>query len=65
MKAIEIVSESKFLQGKNDRGWTADFDWVFKPTNFTKIIEGKYSKEIKQRNNDKTDVKIEWLNDYV
>jgi hypothetical protein len=25
--------------GANDRGWRADFDWIIKPNNFTKILE--------------------------
>jgi len=33
---------SSFLKGYNDRGWTADFDWITKPTNMTKVLEGKY-----------------------
>ena len=33
---------SAFLTGQNDRKWTADFDWLMKPTNFTKVLEGKY-----------------------
>lgn len=37
------VVESRFLNGENDRGWTADFDWIMKPTNFIKILEGKYN----------------------
>lgn len=33
---------SSFLKGQNDRSWTADFDWITKPTNMTKVLEGKY-----------------------
>lgn len=33
---------SSFLKGQNDRNWTADFDWIMKPTNMTKVLEGKY-----------------------
>ena len=40
---IEIVGNSKFLNGENDKGWKADFDWLFKPSNFIKVIEGNYS----------------------
>jgi len=36
------VSKSNFLNGDNDRGWRADFDWIMKPANFLKIKEGKY-----------------------
>lgn len=37
------VQNSAFLTGKNDRGWTADFDWVLQQKNTTKIMEGKYA----------------------
>ena len=33
---------SSFMKGRNDRNWTADFDWMMRPTNFIKILEGKY-----------------------
>ena len=37
-----IAESSDFLKGNNDRNWSADFDWMMKPTNFSKILEGKY-----------------------
>lgn len=33
---------SDFMRGENDRNWTADFDWIMKPTNMCKVLEGKY-----------------------
>jgi hypothetical protein len=42
-QVIESAGKSEFLAGKNKRGWTASFDWIFKPTNFIKIMEGNYS----------------------
>lgn len=39
---FKAVSESQFLNGTNERSWTADFDWILKPANFIKIIEGRY-----------------------
>lgn len=45
-KVIEILrlaGESDFLNGKNDRAWKADLEWIMRPTNFIKIMEGKYS----------------------
>lgn len=33
---------SSFLTGNNDRGWAASFDWLMKPDNMTKVLEGKY-----------------------
>ena len=32
------VLASPFLLGSNDRNWRADFDWIFKPTNYIKIL---------------------------
>ena len=33
---------SVFLQGENDRGWRADFDWLMNEANMVKVLEGKY-----------------------
>jgi hypothetical protein len=43
------VSTSKFLTGRTNghggRVWKADFDWLLKPANFAKTVEGNYHKE--------------------
>jgi hypothetical protein len=40
------IGQSKFLTGrvndKSGRSFTADLEWILKPSNFAKIIEGKY-----------------------
>ena len=36
------AAESDFLNGKNSRGFVADFNWIFRPNNFPKILEGNY-----------------------
>ncbi len=41
-EVVEKVVKSKFLNGGSNKGWRADFDWIFGPDNFRKIIEGKY-----------------------
>lgn len=33
------VTTNPHWLGSNDRGWRADFDWIMKPANFTKILE--------------------------
>lgn len=38
-----MAEESDFLKGKNDRNWSATFDWLLKSANMTKVLEGKYS----------------------
>lgn len=40
---LQIVLNSEFLMGCNDKNWKCDFDWIFKPANFTKILEGNYN----------------------
>jgi len=42
ISVIRIAGESDFLNGKNDKAWKADFEWILRPTNFVKIMEGKY-----------------------
>lgn len=42
MKVFENILKSPFLLGNNDRNWRCDFDWIFRPTNFLKILEGNY-----------------------
>lgn len=43
LKMLKLVSESDYLGGKNKDNWVASFDWLFKPNNFVKIIEGNYA----------------------
>lgn len=39
---VRKAAQSDFLNGKNQRGWIANFDWVILPTNFQKVLEGNY-----------------------
>lgn len=41
-EVITKASVSDFMNGKNNRGWSATFDWIFLPTNFPKVLEGNY-----------------------
>lgn len=40
--AFEKVEKSDFLKGKNDRNWSANFDWILKDSNMAKILDGNY-----------------------
>ena len=42
IEAIESINNSDFLKGQNDRSWVITFDWLIKPNNFTKVLEGNY-----------------------
>lgn len=39
---FEKAEASDFLKGKNDRNWSATFDWMIKDTNMAKILDGNY-----------------------
>lgn len=51
LEVIQLVSESDFLKGNNDRGWVANFDWVIKRSNFQKISEGNYKNKKSNKSN--------------
>lgn len=36
------VKAQPFLSGQNDRGWRCDIEWLMKPNNFAKVLEGSY-----------------------
>ena len=42
---FENAAKSDFLNGKNDRGFIANFDWLVRPNNFIKVLEGNYNNE--------------------
>jgi hypothetical protein len=43
---FQHIGKSKFLTGKvnskDGRAFVADLEWILKPSNFAKIVEGKY-----------------------
>jgi hypothetical protein len=42
-EAIENIKKSSFLRGQSKSGFTVTFDWLVKPNNFPKVLEGNYS----------------------
>ena len=42
LAAIGKVSRSAFLRGQNEKRWVITFDWLLKPNNFPKVLEGNY-----------------------
>jgi uncharacterized protein YdaU (DUF1376 family) len=41
-EAMDRAASSPLLTGQTGRGWRADFDWLCKAANFTKLMEGNY-----------------------
>lgn len=42
-RAFELAEASSFLKGKNDRGWSATFDWLMVVDNLEKVLDGNYN----------------------
>lgn len=49
---VRKMAQSDFLNGNNDRGWIANFDWVFLPTNFQKVLDGNYDNHSNKKQDD-------------
>ncbi len=47
-RVINLTSESDFLNARGSSDWNANFDWILKPNNFTKILEGNYENKVKK-----------------
>lgn len=62
LKAISLVKESEFLMGhKTD--FVITFDWLFKPRNFPKVLEGNYTtREVQQQKSSNLGSKIDKFN---
>lgn len=47
-KVIDNAASSLFLNGNGNHGFVADFEWIMRPNNFIKVLEGKYNGERKR-----------------
>ena len=50
-RAFEKAEASSFLKGRNDRDWSANFDWIIKDSNMAKILDGNYDDREKRPQN--------------
>lgn len=42
-KVVINAATAPFLNGAGDKAWVADFNWIFRPVNFVKVLEGTYN----------------------
>lgn len=49
---FEKAESSSFLKGKNKRNWTAPFDWLIKPENIAKVLNGNFDDKFNQSSYD-------------
>ena len=45
---FENAEASSFLKGRNERNWSANFDWMISDKNMAKILEGNYADKPKR-----------------
>ena len=59
---VKKAAASEFLKGNNKQGFQATFDWLIRPSNFQKTIEGNYDNRSKENKRDNSDAdRLEWL----
>lgn len=63
IEIVDKIKASDFLQGKNSKGWAVSFDWVIKPNNYPKVLEGNYDNRSQQRT-DKLSQKFEEMKNW-
>ena len=44
-RVILKAARSDFLNGGGDSGWVASFEWIFRPNNFPKVLDGYYDNQ--------------------
>lgn len=60
---FEKAEASDFLKGKNNRNWTATFDWIIKDANFAKVLEGNY--DGKETTPIRQEPDVSWMAKYI
>ena len=58
---IRKACKSDFLKGGGNKGFVANFDWMIRPSNFQKILEGNYDNKNKKHINDETAIDEELM----
>lgn len=48
IETVKSIKQCPFLLGQNERGWVITFDWLIKPSNFAKVLEGNYKPRVTQ-----------------
>ena len=65
---FEKAESSDFLKGKNNRNWTATFDWLLKDSNMAKVLEGNYdgnSPGNKSQTPIRQEPDVSWMKEYI
>ena len=58
IEAFRKAASTPFLTGENERGWQANFDFIIKPDNMQKILEGAYGTAVTRNNSHSYDLDL-------
>ena len=50
-KVVQNAAKLSFYNGGGARGWVADFDWLFRPSNFLRVLEDTRANAVPQSTN--------------
>ena len=65
---FEKAEASDFLKGKNNRNWTATFDWMIKDSNMAKVLDGNYDGNApgnKAQTTVSREPDVSWMKEYI
>lgn len=63
-EVFKKAESSDFLRGRNDRNWTANFDWLIKDSNMAKVLDGNYDNKPISRPTYQKQTKADELDDF-
>ena len=63
-EVFKKAESSDFLKGRNDRNWTANFDWLIKDSNMAKVLDGNYDSKPTRRPTYQKQTKADELDDF-
>lgn len=63
-EVFKKAESSDFLKGKNDRNWTANFDWLIKDSNMAKVLDGNYDNKPISRHTYQKQTKADELDEF-
>lgn len=56
-RLFELAEQSDFLKGKNNRDWSATFDWMIKDTNMAKVLDESYKNKGAKKDEPRIDIR--------
>ena len=59
LRAIDNIKESSFLRGQSKTSFIITLDWLVKPNNFSKVLDGNYKDNVKKSDSKKNNQNLQ------